>query len=97
MKVKLLASRAGVGWSQRFGEIVEMEPDEARGYIDAGLAEPVDKLPAGKDPPSAGDVAGQEQASETEDPASDAAAAAAAGEAPSEPHSKRKSRRKPRD
>lgn len=42
MKVKLVYGRAGEGFSQAAGEIVEMEADEAQRYVEDGLAELVD-------------------------------------------------------
>ncbi len=40
MKVDLSGTRDGLTWPPR-GSIMEMPDDEARGYISAGMAEPV--------------------------------------------------------
>lgn len=45
MKVKLLVSRAGVGFSQNAGDIVEVSDGEASRMIEAGQAEPVRAQP----------------------------------------------------
>lgn len=42
MKVKLLCSRAGNGFSQAYGSVVEMEDAEAERHIHTGLAEAVE-------------------------------------------------------
>ncbi len=38
MKVELLTSRAGIGWEEREGEVVEVPADEAMQLIRAGQA-----------------------------------------------------------
>ncbi len=40
MKVDVSGTRNGVDWPKR-GSVIEMSEDEARGYISAGMAEPV--------------------------------------------------------
>lgn len=40
MKVKLLTSRAGIDFSQNFGEVVEVSDPEGKRMIEAGQAEP---------------------------------------------------------
>lgn len=39
MKVKLLTSRGGTGFSQAYGEIVEVDADEGQRLLDARQAE----------------------------------------------------------
>lgn len=47
MKVKLLVSIAGTSHIHGKGSVVDMEPAEAKRYIDAGLAEPfAEAMPA---------------------------------------------------
>ena len=41
MKIKLLTSRAGVGFSQNVGDEIEVSDAEARRMIEAGQAAPV--------------------------------------------------------
>lgn len=41
MKVKLLISRAGKGFSQTAGDVVDVNEREGAALIDAGKAEPV--------------------------------------------------------
>lgn len=41
MKIKLLIGRAGFGFAQNVGEIVEVGADEALRMIEAGQAEPL--------------------------------------------------------
>lgn len=41
MQIKLLTSRAGVGFSQARGEIIEVSDDEAARMMEAGQAEAV--------------------------------------------------------
>jgi hypothetical protein len=39
MKVKLLVSRAGVGFSQNVGDVIEVDADEGERLLDRGMAE----------------------------------------------------------
>ena len=39
MKVKLLVSRAGVGFSQNVGDVIEVDADEGKRLLDRGMAE----------------------------------------------------------
>ena len=48
MKVKLLVGRAGTGFSQNVGEVVEMSDAKAKRLIDAGQAEAVKPAPKKK-------------------------------------------------
>lgn len=41
MKVKLTTDRAGWGWEQRAGDVVELPDAEAKRLVQAGQAEPV--------------------------------------------------------
>lgn len=43
MKIKLLTSRAGAGWVQERGQVIEVDNKEAQRMIEAGQAEPVVK------------------------------------------------------
>lgn len=45
MKVKLLISRAGTGFVQSAGDVVEVSNGEAKRMIEAGQAEPVTEKP----------------------------------------------------
>lgn len=49
-KVKLKTSRAGDGWTQAFGDEVEMPDDEAARMVAAELAEYVDEKPRKSEP-----------------------------------------------
>ena len=40
MKVKLLVSRAGVGFTQNCGDVIDVDEDEANRLIDSNQAEP---------------------------------------------------------
>ena len=44
MKVKLLVSRAGVGFCQNAGDEPDLDPEEAQRLIDAGQAELISKV-----------------------------------------------------
>lgn len=49
MKLKLLISRAGVGFSQNVGDVIEVETEEAERLVEAGQAvsvETASKKPA---------------------------------------------------
>tara|TARA_A100001201_G_C4095729_1_gene203686 strand:+ start:4963 stop:5142 length:180 start_codon:yes stop_codon:yes gene_type:complete len=41
MKVKLITPRAGIGFSQNRGDIIEVDNDEAKRMIEKGQCEPV--------------------------------------------------------
>ncbi len=41
MKVKLLVSRAGVGFSQNAGDVIEVDPEEGKRLLDRQMAEAV--------------------------------------------------------
>lgn len=43
MKVKLLQSMAGIAFSHNAGDIIDCNAEEAKRFIDAGIAEPVTK------------------------------------------------------
>ena len=45
MQVELLTSRAGLGWEEREGEVVEVPADEAMQLIRAGQAKAVQQQP----------------------------------------------------
>lgn len=51
MKVRLLVSRAGVGFSQNKGDIVDVSDAEAKRMLDRGQAEPVEAEKATAGPP----------------------------------------------
>ena len=48
MKVKLLVSRAGVGFAQNIGDTIEVGKDEAKRLLESGQAEPVAEKRASK-------------------------------------------------
>ena len=41
MKVKLLVSRAGVGFSQNAGDVIDVDPEEGKRLLDRQMAEAV--------------------------------------------------------
>lgn len=55
MKVRILTSRVGIGWSEWPGDIVDLQEDDARERIRLGKAEAVDNEnpePASVGPPA---------------------------------------------
>lgn len=48
MKIKLLVSRAGVGFSQNAGDEIEVSAEEAKRMVESGQAVPVGAAPKEK-------------------------------------------------
>jgi hypothetical protein len=57
MKVKLLVSRAGHGFSQAYGSTVDVPAEEAQSLIAAGQAEALEDFPSANDAKTKADKA----------------------------------------